>query len=113
MFKTGKYGNLYIRPMPLLQKSGEIKGHTHYFDHVTLLSSGAIRCFRQDIHGVNLEVTEHFAPTTIEIPAKIYHKFVALEDNTQAFCIFALRDEDGIPCDSCDSPCRESYSALG
>jgi quercetin dioxygenase-like cupin family protein len=68
------------------QKEGDTElGHTHPFDHLTLLASGALRVT------VNGKTTEFKAPHMIYIRAEHKHELVALEDNTVAYCIHALR----------------------
>lgn len=65
------------------------KGHTHQFDHLTLLAAGT------------LQITVEGAATVFKAPHMIYihkdknHELLAMEDNTVAYCIHALRKEDG------------------
>lgn len=80
--------NLWSRMMHF-QKAGDIElGHSHQFDHLTLLASGS------------LEVTANGAKTIFKAPHMIYirkdieHQLQALEDNTVAYCIHALRDNN-------------------
>jgi quercetin dioxygenase-like cupin family protein len=69
------------------KKAGDIEhGHKHQFDHLTLLASG------------KLQITTPTGVSVFEAPHMIYihkdktHELTALEDNTVAFCIHALRD---------------------
>jgi quercetin dioxygenase-like cupin family protein len=82
--------NLFARMMHF-KKAGDIEhGHTHQFDHLTLLASG------------KLKVTVDGNETIFQAPHMIYihkdknHELVALEDNTVAYCIHALRDGNEI-----------------
>lgn len=85
----GCVSNLFSRMMHF-KKAGDIEqGHTHSFDHLTLLASGKLRV------EVNGEVTDFTAPNMIFIKAEFTHKLTSLEDNTIAFCIHALRKDDG------------------
>ncbi len=78
--------NLYSRMM-LFEKCGAMEqGHSHPFDHVTLLAKGKLEIT------VEGKTTEFTAPKMIFIAAKKKHKLVALEDDTLVFCIHALRD---------------------
>jgi hypothetical protein len=78
--------NVWTRLMHFV-KAGDIEqGHTHPFDHVTLLSSGSVRV---TVNGVE---SEFKAPALIFIKAESVHRLEALEDNTVAACIHALRD---------------------
>jgi quercetin dioxygenase-like cupin family protein len=73
------------------KKAGDIEhGHTHPFDHLTLLAAGSLRVT------VNGQTTEFKAPHMIYIKAEFNHELVALEDNTVAFCIHALRKGNGV-----------------
>lgn len=68
---------------------GDIEhGHTHQFDHLTLLASGKLQV---TVEGV---ATEFVAPHMIYIRADKNHELVALEPNTVAYCIHALRDKN-------------------
>lgn len=86
----GCVANLYSRQMHF-EKAGDVEhGHTHPFDHLTLLASGS------------LKVTVEGKETVFKAPHMIYihkdknHELVALEDNTVAYCIHALRDGNGV-----------------
>jgi len=66
------------------------RGHTHQFDHLTLLASGRLKVT------VGGQSTEFKAPHMILIRQRKPHELVALEDNTVAFCIHALRTGDRV-----------------
>ena len=86
----GCVANLFSRQM-VFKKAGDLEhGHTHFFDHLTLLATGALRVT------VNGKTTDFKAPHMIYIKAEHHHKLVALEDNTVAFCIHALRKGNGV-----------------
>jgi quercetin dioxygenase-like cupin family protein/heme exporter protein D len=82
--------NVYVRQMTF-QHAGDIElGHTHPFDHSTLVSAGKVRVTVNDV------ATEYAAPTMIFIKAEEFHKLEALEDGTVVSCIHALRDGHGV-----------------
>lgn len=86
----GYFGNIWIR-QNVLEKSGDwYYGHTHDFDHISLLSHGKVLI---EIEG--RPPKEFQSPTFIIIKRDLEHKFTALEDNCVWFCIHALRDIDG------------------
>ena len=88
--RIGCVANLYSRQMHFL-KAGDLEhGHTHPFDHLTLLAAGSLRVT------VNNKTTEFKAPHMIYIKAEYEHEIVALEDNTVAYCIHALRNGQGV-----------------
>ena len=61
-------------------------GHTHQFDHLTLLAAGSLMV---TVEGVT---TNFSAPHMIYIHKDKNHKLVALAADTVAYCIHALRD---------------------
>jgi len=80
--------NLWIKLMTF-EKAGDINpGHKHTFDHPTLLAKGRLQV---DVDGV---VSEFTAPHIIYIKKDKIHTLTALEDDTVAACIHALRDGD-------------------
>ena len=86
VINIGCCGNIFSRQMHFL-KAGDIEyGHTHHFDHMTLLAKGS------------LEVTVDGKKSTFKAPQMIWiksdkkHELVALEDDTVAYCIHGLRD---------------------
>jgi hypothetical protein len=88
--ELGYFGNIWVR-QNLLERTGDTAGgHAHYHDHVTLLTSGAVEV---TVEGHDPKVFH--APTFIVIRKEHRHKIVALEDNTNYYCVFALRDVDG------------------
>jgi quercetin dioxygenase-like cupin family protein len=88
--KIGCVANLFSRMMHF-SKAGDIEiGHSHVFDHLTLLATGSLKV---TVDGVE---TEFHAPHMIYIHKDKIHELVAMEDNTVAYCIHALRDGNGV-----------------
>lgn len=86
----GCVANLFSRQMHF-EKAGDIEiGHKHPFDHLTLLASGSLKVT------VSGKETIFKAPHMIYIHKDKVHELVALEDNTVAYCIHALRDGNGV-----------------
>jgi quercetin dioxygenase-like cupin family protein len=86
--KIGCVANLYSRMMHFA-KAGDIEiGHTHQFDHLTLLAKGKLKVT------VEGNATEFTAPHMIYIHKDKVHELEALTDETVAYCIHALRDKD-------------------
>jgi hypothetical protein len=82
--------NLFSKMMHF-QQAGNIEyGHCHIFDHLTLLAAGSLRV---TIGGAS---TDYKAPHMIYIRKDVQHQLEALEDNTVAFCIHALRKGEGV-----------------
>lgn len=88
--KISCVSNLFSKMMHF-HKAGNIEyGHCHIFDHLTLLANGSLKV---TIGGVS---TDYKAPHMIYIRKDVEHQLEALEDNTVAFCIHALRKGDGV-----------------
>ena len=77
--------NLWIRQMHFVKAGDQNEGHVHNFDHITLLSKGSVAV---DVDG---SVTEFRAPHMIYIAKGKRHFLRALEADTIACCIHALR----------------------
>lgn len=89
--QMGYFGNIWVRSH-FFAKSGDTngEGHTHNFDHVTLLAVGDVLV---EVEGY--EPKEFYAPTFIVIDKDHKHKITALTDNVVYYCVFAVRDIDG------------------
>jgi quercetin dioxygenase-like cupin family protein len=84
----GCVANLFSRMMHF-EKAGDIEiGHTHQFDHLTLLAKGKLKV---TVEGVSSEFT---APHMIYIHKDKVHELEALTDETVAYCIHALHDKE-------------------
>jgi len=88
--KLGCVANLFSRMMHFKEVGDVEYGHTHMFDHLTLLASGRLQVT------VEGHVSEFTAPHMIYIKKDKMHELVALEPNTVAYCIHALRLGDGV-----------------
>jgi quercetin dioxygenase-like cupin family protein len=86
--KIGCVANLYSRMMHF-KNAGDIEaGHTHQFDHLTLLAKGKIKV---TVEGV---ATEFTAPHMIYIHKDKVHELQAVTNDTVVYCIHALRDKE-------------------
>lgn len=84
--ELGCVANLFSRMM-YFKNAGDVEqGHTHAFDHLTLLAKGSLSVV------VEGKTTEFTAPHMIYIKADKKHELTALTDETVAYCIHALRD---------------------
>lgn len=84
----GLVSNLFSRMMHF-KKVGDLEiGHTHQFDHLTLLAKGKLKI------KVNNQVSYYQAPYMIFIHKDKIHELEAMEDDTVAYCIHALRTKD-------------------
>lgn len=79
---------VWVRQMHFVNKGDIEYGHKHTHNHVTLLAKGSLKVT------VEGQVSEFNAPKMIFIHKENDHELVALEDDTLAFCIHAIRDKD-------------------
>ena len=84
--------SVYVRQMHFKNKGDIEQGHSHQFDHQTLLSKGSIKITLEGIENT------YTAPHIIFIRKDHRHELVALEDDTIVYCIHALRDGNDV-CD--------------
>jgi quercetin dioxygenase-like cupin family protein len=82
----GCVANLFSRQMHFKNVGDMEMGHTHPFDHLTLLAAGSLKVT------VEGKETVFKAPHMIYIHKDKIHELVALEANTVAYCIHALRN---------------------
>jgi quercetin dioxygenase-like cupin family protein len=80
--------NLWLRQMVFKNKGDKNEGHIHNYDHVTLLTTGSVR-----VH-VEGKCSDFIAPQMIYVQKGKAHFIEALEDETIAYCVHALRDKD-------------------
>jgi len=92
----GYFGNVWIRMQRYPKKDVENLGHKHNHDHMSLLVKGGLRV---EVDGKEtFEVWasgDYKVPTFFEVPAEHNHKLIPLEDDTIAYCVFAMRDNEG------------------
>jgi hypothetical protein len=88
--ELGYFGNIWVRQNSLSRSGDAYEGHTHHFDHITLLAKGSVSVEMED--GTSKEFK---APTFIVIRKENHHKITALEDDTLYYCVFALRNING------------------
>lgn len=88
--KISCVANLFSRMMHFQKKGDKENGHSHVFNHLTLLAKGSLEVT------VDGQTTIFTAPHMIYIRKDKLHELIALEDDTLAFCIHALRDGEGV-----------------
>jgi hypothetical protein len=86
--------NVYTRLMHFKQKGDVELGHYHSYDHGTLLSKGKLQVDMLSDHGDVISTKIFAAPTFIFIDKNKKHRLTAIEDDTLAVCIHALRTID-------------------
>lgn len=86
--------NVFARMMHFEKAGDAEEGHFHTHDHGTLVSSGALRVEILDEANNVVKHRDFVAPAFVFIAKERKHRVIALEDNTVAACIHALRDVD-------------------
>jgi quercetin dioxygenase-like cupin family protein len=91
-------GNIFIRPN-VLAKAGDVTdGHTHNFDHTTIVYKGAIHVKASLPDGTVIE--RDFGEGQPNgrhclIRADVLHEITALVDDTEYWCVYSHREPQG------------------
>lgn len=93
--ELGYFGNVWIRMQMYKRAHERHEGHKHLHDHISLLVSGGLRVEVEGKESFEVHAGSADKPTFFEVPAEHSHTLIPLKDNTVAYCIFAIRDEDG------------------
>lgn len=94
-------GNIFVRRMHFRKKGESVQGHTHNFDHCTLILKGGVKIKYSKADGSLNGVREFWAPADgteeswVLIKKDVHHEITALADNTHCWCVFAHRDFQG------------------
>ena len=86
--KLAMVSNLWIKLMTFEHAGDVNQGHEHEFDHITLLTNGSVEV---DVGGIKSTFT---APQIIYTEKQKIHTMTALEDNTIASCVVAIRSSE-------------------
>jgi hypothetical protein len=81
---------VYIKAMMLDQVGWTAVQHSHNYDHLTLVASGAV------FVKVGDDVAAYDAPAVVFVKAHSVHKIMARLPNTVCYCIHRLNDGDDI-----------------
>lgn len=79
--------NLWVKQMHFEESGDVMTGHSHKFDHPTLIAKGSVSV------KVNDKTTTFTAPHIVYIAKDQLHQITALEADTVAYCIHPLRGE--------------------
>jgi hypothetical protein len=77
--------NLWVRQMHFQYKGDKNSPHEHTYDHITLIAKGSFRISVNDVAKI------FTAPHIVYIEKDKLHFIEALEDNSLACCLHALR----------------------
>lgn len=82
--------NVFVKQMRFARAGDMEQGHSHCFDHLTLLATGKLRLTALG------KSSDFVAPHHIFIKAGVEHELLALEDETTVHCIHAIRDGERV-----------------
>jgi quercetin dioxygenase-like cupin family protein len=92
----GCCSNVYIRQMTFAHAGDQEIGHSHTYDHISLVSSGSALVEVYDEAAQDyLAGREFHAPAMVFVQEGRVHRITATTDNTVVCCVHALRDSDG------------------
>lgn len=77
-------GGVYVKELILRSKGDQVLGHSHNFDHLSLLAKGTVQV-SDGTHSVT-----YIAPTGVNIKAGHHHEITALTDDCLWYCIHAV-----------------------
>jgi quercetin dioxygenase-like cupin family protein len=87
-------GNIYIRKNGGMKAGQKVQGHTHNFDHTTIVFTGAAHVKAKTPDGRVIE-QDFKAPTHFLVKAEVTHEITALEDGTEFWCVYSHRTPQG------------------
>lgn len=104
-------GNVFIRPMHLRAVGEKIIGHTHNFDHTSIVFKGVVRikAVLPDGRLVEREFGEGRATRHALIKAGVSHEIEALTEDAEVWCVYSHRIPQGLEANRGLSP---EYDAL-
>lgn len=87
-----------VRIHTLEKTCQESVGHTHNYDHNTVVVTGGIKVTTRATADGPIEIEQEYFPGSlpIYIAAHKFHTIKALADNTTYFCMFSHRDFGGM-----------------
>lgn len=87
-------GNIFIRPNEHLPKGSIIQGHTHNFDHTTIVFTGAVHV-RAKLPDGRIIDRDFAAPSHFLVKAEVEHEITATENDTTFWCVYSHRTPQG------------------
>jgi L-ascorbate metabolism protein UlaG (beta-lactamase superfamily) len=88
-------GNIFIRTAMQMADAGTVNpGHTHQFDHTSIVFTGSVRVNATLPDGRRIE-RDFQAPAHFLVKAEVEHEITALEDGTTLWCVYSHRTPKG------------------
>lgn len=86
----GECGQFYVRELEFVQAGDTHDWERHYYDHLSLVTSGLVRVEWQNREATVHSVTEN---PKILVPANERHRIVALQPYSRSWCIFTMNGD--------------------
>lgn len=103
-------GNVFIRPV-LGNVGTNVGGHTHNFDHTSIVIKGAICVLFVDESGVTIDSKVFIEGQWFLVKAKVRHFIECLENETMFLCVYSHRDAQGDVVQSYEGPFKDSVGS--
>ena len=87
-------GNIFIRPNSLPNVGDRVDGHTHNFDHTTIVFKGSVHV-KAKLPGGGLIERDFVAPAHFLVLADVEHEITATAADTVFWCVYAHRTAQG------------------
>jgi quercetin dioxygenase-like cupin family protein len=85
------YGGIYLKTWTVEDAGTLIPQHSHRYDHLSMIVSGAVRAWQDDVL-----LGDYTAPQTIRIPAQTTHTFLTLTPDVVIACIHAVGEAEDV-----------------
>ena len=87
-------GNVFIRPNTLEKVGDMTEGHTHHFDHTTIVFTGAVHV-KAKLPDGSMREGDFKAPSHFLVRKDVEHEITATEPNTVYWCVYSHRTPQG------------------
>lgn len=88
-------GNILIRPNGFMKAGETIVGHTHNFDHTSIVIYGELHVVVKDIEGRIVIQGDFIAGEHFLVKAQYLHEMTSKVDGTHFICIYSHRTPQG------------------
>ena len=87
-------GNIFIRPNYLDEIGDRVDGHTHNFDHTTIIFQGAVHV-KATLPDGTIQEGDFTSPAHFLVKANVEHEITATTPNTIFWCVYSHQDPQG------------------
>lgn len=87
-------GNVFIRPNKMEKAGQVVPGHTHNFDHTTIVFKGSVHVKATYPDGTVRE-GNFKAPSHFLVRADVSHEIMSTRDDTEFWCVYSHHTPQG------------------